>query len=130
MHIMRKYILTLLLLLSPVFAQSIKANYDVSFGIFGKIGKAEITYTRDNDDYLIHAHAWTTGMSALLSRHREEEYISQGKIINNVLRPDVFVKFRKSDRLIRTSLYTFDHENKKNLNISQKRKIYAQPSLT
>jgi hypothetical protein len=94
-------------------AQSIKAGYDVSFGIIGEIGKAEITYTHDGDSYLILVHAWTTGMSAVLSQNREESYISQGRIINGILRPDAFVKHRKNDRSIRESVYLFDYDAQK-----------------
>jgi hypothetical protein len=110
---MKKILILLMLLLSPLFSQSITANYDVSFGIFGEIGKSDITYVKHNGEYLILIHAWTTGMSATLSQNRNEEYISQGKIINGVLRPDVFVKFRRSDRATKIALYTFDHINKK-----------------
>jgi hypothetical protein len=94
-------------------AQSIKAGYDVSFGIIGEIGKAEITYIHDEDSYLIYVHAWTTGMSAILSQNREESYISQGKILDGILRPDVFVKHRKSDRLVRDNVYLFDYDAEK-----------------
>ena len=106
---MKKYILILLLLITSMSAQSIKAGYDVSFGIIGEIGKAEITYIHDEDSYLIYVHAWTTGMSAILSQNREESYISQGKILDGILRPDVFVKHRKSDRSVRDSVYLFDY---------------------
>jgi len=107
---MNKFIPLLILLISPVFAQQIKAGYDVSFGIIGKIGKAEITYTQEEDNYTILVHAWTTGMSAVLSQNREESYISQGKIVNGNLRPDAFVKFRQTDRYTKVNVFLFDHD--------------------
>ena len=110
---MKKYILILLLLITSMSAQSIKAGYDVSFGIIGEIGKAEITYAHDEDNYVIFVHAWTTGMSAVLSQNREESYISQGRIIDGILRPDAFVKHRKSDRSVRDNVYLFDYDTKK-----------------
>jgi len=110
---MKKIIILITLLLSPLFAQSITAEYDVSFGIFGEIGKSKITYVEHNNEYLVVVYAWTTGMSATLTQNRQEEYISQGKIVHGVLIPDVFVKFRKTDRSSKTSLYLFDHKNKK-----------------
>ena len=110
---MKTFLLLLILLLSPLYAKGIKAGYDVSFGIVGEIGKAEITYTQEKDSYTIIAHAWTTGMSALLTQNREEIYISQGKIIDNDLRPDVFVKFKQSDRYTKSSVYLFEHKDKK-----------------
>lgn len=110
---MKTFILLFTLLLSPLYATYIKAGYDVSFGIIGKIGKAEITYTQEKDSYTILVHAWTTGMSAIISQNRQESYISQGTIIDNDLRPDVFVKFKQSDRYTKSSVYLFDHEDKK-----------------
>ena len=58
-------------------------------------------------------HAWKTGLSAVLSQNTQESYISQGMIINDELRPDVFVKFKQSDRYTKSSVYLFDHENQK-----------------
>ncbi len=110
---MKRYIAILLALLLPLYAQSIKAGYDVSFGIVGEIGKAEITYSHDEDSYTIYVHAWTTGMPALLTQNREEDYISQGSIINGVLRPDVFVKHRKNNNYTKSNVHIFDYENKK-----------------
>ena len=112
---MKKHILILLLLITSMSAQSIKAGYDVSFGIIGEIGKAEITYTHDGDSYLIFVHAWTTGMTAVLSQHREESYISQGRIIDGILRPDAFVKHRKNDRSTRDSVHLFDYSDRKSV---------------
>jgi len=109
---MQKFFIIFFLLITPLFSQSIRATYDVSFGIFGEIGQSEITYVTHNNEYLISVHAWATGMSATLTQNREEEYISQGKIINGVLRPDVFVKYRKSDRGSKIALFTFDHKNR------------------
>ncbi len=112
-YLMRRYLLSILFLFTPLFAQSIRATYDVSFGVFGEIGKSEITYVQDKDEYLISVHAWTTGLTAVLTQNREEEYISQGKIIKGVLRPDIFVKFRKSDQLSKISLFRFEHKKRK-----------------
>jgi hypothetical protein len=110
---MKKYLLIFLFLIISVSAQSIKAGYDVSFGIIGEIGKAEITYIHDENSYLVFVHAWTTGMSAVLSQNREESYISQGRIINGILRPDAFVKHRKNDRSVRDSVFLFDYVSEK-----------------
>lgn len=107
---MKKYISFLLALLLPLSAQTIKAGYDVSFGLFGEIGKAEITYEHDQHNYIIYVHAWTTGVSAVLTQDREEDYISQGRIIDGVLRPDVFVKYRKNNRYIKSNVHLFDYD--------------------
>jgi len=107
---MKTILFIVIALISSLSAQSIRAGYDVSFGIVGEIGKAEISYTHDDDSYTILVHAWTTGMASVLSQNREESYISQGRIIDGILRPDVFVKHRKTDRYTKSSVFIFDHE--------------------
>ncbi len=107
---MKKYILIVSLLILPLYSQSITAGYDISFGIVGEIGKAEITYIHDEDDYTVYVHAWTTGMASVLSKNREEEYISQGSIVKGILRPDVFVKYRKNDSAVKSSVYLFNYD--------------------
>lgn len=109
---MKKILFVLMTLFLSLDAQSIKAGYDVSFGFVGEIGKAEITYSHDEDDYSIVVHAWTTGVASVLSQNREETYISQGKLIDGVLRPDVFVKLRKTDRYAKSNVFIFDHDIK------------------
>ena len=109
---MKQLIILLFLALLPLSAQSIKAGYDVSFGLVGEIGKAEIMYQHDEDSYIIYVHAWTTGMPALLTQNREEDYISQGQIIDGTLRPDVFVKHRKNDHYTKSNVHIFDYNNK------------------
>lgn len=112
-----------MILFLPLYAEKIEAGYDVSFGIFGEIGKAEISYSYDNDNYLVYVHAWTTGVAALLSQDRQEDYISQGRVIEGKLRPDVFVKYRKNNRYTKTNVYVFDHQHQKVYEYLTKEKI-------
>lgn len=117
---MKKIFFVLMTLFLPLYAQSITAGYDVSFGIVGEIGKAEITYSHKHDDYVISVHAWTTGVASVLSQNRQESYFSQGKIINGVLRPDVFVKFRQNSRYTKSNVFLFDHDAKEISTIESK----------
>ncbi len=110
---MKKSALVLGLLVKFLFAQSITAGYDVSFGIFGEIGKAEISYIHEKENYVILVDAWTTGMPAILSQNRRESYISQGQIVDGKLRPDVFVKLRSTDNYTKFSYYRFDYPHQK-----------------
>lgn len=110
---MKNILFILLTLFLPLYAQSIKAGYDVSFGVIGEIGKAEITYIHNKDDYTIIVEAWTIGMASVLSQNRKETYASQGKVIDGVLHPDVFVKYKSTDRYTKSSLFTFDHQSQK-----------------
>ena len=117
---MKNIFITLTILLVPLYAQTIKAGYDVSFGIIGEIGKSEITYKEQDNSYTIVVEAWTTGMASVLSRNRQEKYISQGKIINGVLRPDVFVKYKHTDIATYSNVFVFDHVQSQVLIIKNK----------
>ncbi len=123
---MKQILFSLLISLSPLYAQSIKAGYDVSFGIVGEIGQAEITYTYDKESYLIEVFAWTTGMTALLTQNRKEQYISQGKIIDGILRPDVFVKHRQNDHYNKSNIFLFDHKHEEVLSYKAKEELITK----
>jgi hypothetical protein len=65
-------------------------------------------------------------LSATLTQNREEHYFSQGRIINGVLRPDIFVKFRKSNHVTKISLFNFNHKKKKiHVTKSKIKKVYS-----
>ncbi len=123
---MRIFLLSILLFVHCLQAQSITAGYDVSFGVVGEIGQAEISYTHDAKSYLIRVHAWTTGMTALLTQNREEEYISQGKIIDGQLRPDVFVKHRQNDHYNKSNIFLFDYDKQEVLSYKAKEELINQ----
>lgn len=111
--IMKKFVLFLGLTINALLAQSITAGYDVSFGIFGEIGKAEISYIHEDENYVIIVDAWTTGMPAILSQNRKETYFSQGHIVDGKLRPDTFVKLRSTDNYTKYSAYRFAYDEQK-----------------
>jgi len=108
---MHKIISTIIVTGLTLFAAD-SAKYEVSFSIFGKIGEVQMERQLHNDGYLISLAAQTTGTAASLSNNRTERYISQGKVIDGVMRPDVLVKERKRDDKTRYKIYRFDHENK------------------
>lgn len=110
---MKNILVILMTLFLPLYSQSIKAGYDVSFGVIGEIGKAEITYIHNKDDYTIIVEAWSTGMTSVLSQNRKEIYASQGKIVDGILRPEVFVKYKTTDRYTKSSLFIFNHQSQK-----------------
>lgn len=123
---MKKIILTLILLLTSIFAQNktITATYNVTYGIIGQLGEAttklEIV---DNKKYKIEVHAYATGIAKVLSFGKEERYLSYGTIENNKLIPSKFIKETQSSYKKRVKEFTFDykkqivtiHESKKEL---------------
>lgn len=129
---MRLFILLMCMVLS-LGAKEINATYKVSFGIFGKIGKANARLViNENNHYKITMQAKTSGLARALSGSRDELYVSEGIVLENgMLRPDVYWRkvsrkykqpFSDADengnwlqrkvRKVDTKRYVFDHVNR------------------
>ena len=94
-------------------AQVRHAAYDVSYGIFGKIGTAKATLTKEHKTYQINIKLQATGIAKLLSRGREEQHLSKGRIVNGVMRSE-FYQVIKSHGDVRVSKeYTIDHKSRR-----------------
>lgn len=102
--------LSALLLLSSALLFGAHAKYDVTFSVFGKIGEADVTMERNADDYLVTIDAKTTGTAADLSGNRKEIYISQGRVVDGVLVPDVLSIQRSSKGNLEFTSFLFDHK--------------------
>ncbi|MDX1295338.1 MAG: DUF3108 domain-containing protein [Sulfurimonadaceae bacterium] len=110
----RKILLTLLTaILTPLTAATISGAYDVSFSVFGKIGEATVFMKEEKGDYHIHIDGKLTGFAASLGQNRRESHDSYGRIVDGIFVPDKYVKKRLSDKRDETTVYTFDHVQKK-----------------
>ena len=94
-----KYLLTYILLFLPfqLFGfdfKSITAEYDVSYGIVGQVGRADAMIQIDSGTYKIRIHAKGKGIVNFFSRHRQEVYESTGIIKDGKLVPNLFVKHK------------------------------------
>ena len=112
-----KKVILLIFLLSPIsiFSSSLKsmsADYDVSFGIFGDIGKAHCDLEVDSGTYKITIEVKSKGLVKFFSRDRVEVYESTGLVKSGVLIPQLFVKNRKWGSKEDRKKYFFDHKNK------------------
>jgi len=114
---MKRFLLLIFLLLSTSLLsaplKSMSADYDVSFGVFGGIGKAHCKLIVDNGTYKITVKVKSRGVAKLFSRGRSEVYESTGLIKNGILIPQLFVKNRKWGSKEDRKKYFFDHENSK-----------------
>jgi len=92
-----------------LFGEVIRADYDVSYGVFGKVGTAKATLTKKRGRYTIDIHLAATGLAKKLSGNRTERHISQGHIVNGRLVSDTYKVIRsyRSTRVVKT--YTIDH---------------------
>lgn len=102
------------ILLVPFYLYSaqLEAEYNISYGIFGVLGKANTRISKENGSYIITAQAFTEGMAKFLTNNRQEVYTSKGKVVGGVLLPFEYKKVRSTDSYIKEKKYTFDHENK------------------
>lgn len=109
------FFVIILSLWNPLLAAYVqKATYEVSFGVFERIGIAEALFeVRDDQTYTIRIEAHTEGLAKALSNNRVETYESHGRVEEGRLVPLKFVKIRKTDAKKRIKIYTFDHPNKK-----------------
>jgi len=113
---MRKNIIPLLglilLLTSVVSAESIRAAYDVSYGVFGTIGTARAKLEKSAGRYEIDIDLEATGMAKSLSGNRKERHLSRGHIDNGKLFSDSYEVIReyRSTRVVKQ--YLIDHKRR------------------
>lgn len=106
--------LFLLLSLSIILqAQTITAQYKVSYGIFSNLGLADANFTIKDDNYHLIIKAYATGVAKFLSNNKQEIYESIGKVRNQILIPSKFIKTTQNSNKLKRRTYTFDHINKK-----------------
>jgi len=104
-------------------AQTIKANYDVSYGIIGQIGTAQAVLDKDTKKYTIDIHLEATGLAKVLSGGRKERHISKGHIENGLMVSDLYQVIKSHDDLVVNKEYWIDHKRKK---VIKKYKRYKQ----
>lgn len=110
---MKKIVLLLLFFSQIAGAQILSATYEVSYGIFKKLGTATARFeTKEDQTYSIKIEARTEGLAKLLTNNRIETYESYGVILNGYLVPQKYIKIRRTDAQKKIKIYTFDHPNK------------------
>jgi len=92
--------------------KSISANYDVSYGVIGNIGKAKATIKLDSGTYKIRIEATGEGLVKFLSQDRVEVYESTGIVRDGQLVPTLFVKNKTWGSKEERKRYFFNHDKK------------------
>ena len=126
---LKKFFLSLLFLLSfTVYtnAQVIYAEYDVSYGIFGKIGTVKAILKKEHKKYVIDIKLKATGLAKLLSSGREEHHISKGYIVDGVMISDLYQVIKSHGDVLVNKEYWIDHNKKR---VKKKYKKYKQGKL-
>ena len=107
-------------------AQTINANYDVSYGIFGQIGTAKALLEKDRKKYSIDIHLEATGLAKVLSGGRKERHLSKGHIEQGLMVSDLYQVIKSHDDNVVNKEYWTDHKSKK---VIYKRQKFKQGKL-
>lgn len=110
-----KYLFVLLFFTVFSFAgiENSSAKYDISYGLFGKLGEAKANIQIKNSKYTIKVQAYATGFSKHLSGNLHETYLSEGNYKHNLFQPTFFKKVTSQNDILKTEIYKFDYKNKK-----------------
>jgi hypothetical protein len=106
------FMLFFLLLTALLSAETIKADYSVSYGLFGKIGTAKALLLKEEKKYSITIVLESTGLAKILSKDRKEKHISTGHIENGLLISDSYQVHRSYGSKEMTKSYMIDHQKK------------------
>lgn len=104
---------TVLIGAATLWAETMRAEYVVEYGIFGKMGVAEATLERNATHYKIRMRAKATGLAKVLSGGRVETYTSEGRIEKGWFVPDLYAKDIRHSGKRRVKTYYFDHPQRK-----------------
>ena len=102
-----------ILIIRMSYAETIQSNYDVSYGIFGKIGTAKALLKKEAKTYSINIKLEATGLAKILSRGRAEHHISKGHIRNGVMISDLYQVIKSHGDVVINKEYWIDHKKRK-----------------
>jgi hypothetical protein len=114
------YLVFSLLMGTSLFAKTIYADFNVSYGIFGQIGVAKAMLKQEGRKYHIEIQLKATGLAKLLSGGREEQHISKGRIKNGLMVSDFYQVIKSYRNIVVKKEYRSDHEHKRVEKIYQK----------
>ena len=103
---------TFALLTTTTQAETTTANYKVEFGVFGEIGVANATLTKEENSYEIDVELKATGISKSLSGNRKEHHISKGHMENGVMVSDLYQVIKSHGSKTTNKVYYIDHDTK------------------
>jgi len=102
-----------LFVFTVVSAETIHANYRVSYGILGKIGTAKAVLKKTKKKYQINIELSATGLAKVLSRGRKEHHISKGHMENGLMVSDLYQVIKSHGGTVVNKEYWVDHKHKK-----------------
>ena len=109
-----------------IWGKEIEAEYKVSYGIFGSVGKSWAKMESNDTNYSIEVVGKATGIAKILSNSRVERYTSHGFVKDGFLRPLLFVKIRQNSSKKDIKKFSFDYKKRR---ITIERYIYKGGKL-
>lgn len=106
------FVVSLFFLSTMTYAETITANYKVEFGIFGEIGIANATLTRDDKYYEISVELEATGIAKTLSGDRKEHHVSKGHMENGLMVSDMYQIIKSHGSKTSNKIYRVNHVTK------------------
>jgi hypothetical protein len=107
-----RYIVFILIFTFIYADKYVEATYDISYGIFGKLGKSKAIVKVTGDRYKISIKAKATGLANTLSGGRTEEYVSIGQYSNDKYIPQIFTTIKTNGNEQSINIYNFDYKNR------------------
>jgi hypothetical protein len=115
-----KKIVFLMITLFWLHAEVVNVAYKVEFGLFGEIGVANATLSRDENSYEIDIKLDSTGIAKTLSGNRKERHISKGHIEEGRMVSDLYQIIKSHGAYSSNRIYRIDHKHKKVTQQTQK----------
>ncbi len=108
-----KSLMYLFVFTCSLYAEEIRANFDVSYGIIGKIGTAKAVLKKTNKKYTLEMKLATTGLAKVLSGSRKEHHTSKGHLKNGLMISDWYKVVKSHGNTVVQKEYRVDHKRKK-----------------
>lgn len=109
---MNRLLLFLFLTIS-LQAKTISVLYDVTFGLFGEVGKARGGYKNDGKTYSIEMNATSSGFARFISNNRKESHRSYGVVVDGVLKPHTYIQEITTNSFHTINTFSIDHKQKR-----------------
>jgi len=126
MYLIRNLLLLLFLFTVTVWSQSLKAEYRVSFGIFGQVGLAKADLQIEGKRYTIRIEGYAIGMAKRMSKGRKEVHISSGHIVEGRLVSDRYEVNKEYGKKKTIKLYSINHTKRE---VKKSKKKYRDGKL-
>ena len=99
--------------ISQIQAKVLDVSYEVSFGMFGKLGITDARLETKGDRYTIDIKMKAKGLAKTLSKNRKERHVSKGYIVNGMYISDSYKVVKSYGEKHIEKHYIIDHKSKK-----------------